>query len=147
MAFCLSLTGLVCYYVFVWLTFCLSETKIDESVIDTSLCVSGYELFRNDRDRHGGGVCMYVSSSLPCKRISAPSFTGLESLLVFVEFLPSVSYVVGALYRPPSGNITSTFTEALTSTMDYLYSQASASDVTLLGDLNVNFLILSFVCV
>ena len=51
-----------------------------------------------------------------------------------------VSSVVGALYRPPSGNVTTTFTEALTSCMDYLYSQFSASDVTLLGDLNVDFL-------
>ena len=46
--------------------------------------------------------------------------------------------MVGALYRPPSGNIISTFTEALTSCMDYLYSQDSVSDVTLLGDLIVN---------
>ena len=75
--------------------------------------------------------------------ISAPSFAGLESLLVSVEFLPNVSSVVGALYRPPSGNITSTFTEALSSRMDYLYSQVSFSDVTLLSDLNVNFLSLT----
>ena len=122
---------------------CLSETKIDESVTDATLSVSGYEFFRNDRDRQGGGLCMYISSCLPCKRVSAPSFPGLERLLVSVQFMPGVSSVVGALYRPPSGNVTTTFTEALTSCMDYLYSQFSASDVTLLGDLNVDFLSLS----
>ena len=60
---------------------CLSETKIDESVMDASLCESGYELSRNDRDRHGGGVCMYISSCLPCKKFL------LHRLLVWRVYL------------------------------------------------------------
>ena len=64
-----------------------------------ALCVSGYELYRNDRDRHSGGVCMYIFKMLALLKNICSIVYRLESLLVLVEFIPGVSLVVGTLYR------------------------------------------------
>ena len=35
--------------------------------MDNEIVLSGYQLFRLDRNRHGGGVAVYVHDSLLCK--------------------------------------------------------------------------------
>ena len=39
---------------------CIVETWLDISVLDNEIVLSGYQLFRLDRNRHGGGVAVYV---------------------------------------------------------------------------------------
>ncbi len=39
----------------------LNETRLDSSISDELVSVDGYDLIRADRNRNGGGVCMYVS--------------------------------------------------------------------------------------
>ena len=50
----------------------LSETKLDDSISNNFLCFEGLELFRKDRSRRGGGVCLYVSRKLCSSPIPAP---------------------------------------------------------------------------
>ena len=38
----------------------ISETKLDETVMDSELSIEGYDLIRSDRNRHGGGVACYI---------------------------------------------------------------------------------------
>ena len=39
----------------------LSETRLDEyDITDNELCIDDYVLYRNDRNRKGGGVAAYV---------------------------------------------------------------------------------------
>ena len=42
----------------------LNETLLDYSFDDSELMLNGFSIFRYDRDRHGGGVCLYVKDSL-----------------------------------------------------------------------------------
>ena len=42
----------------------LSESRLNENVQDRELRRDGYEIYRNDRNTSGGGVAMYVNSSL-----------------------------------------------------------------------------------
>ncbi len=42
----------------------IDETKLDSKIADSLLGVDGYALHRQDRDRHGGGVTVYVRDSL-----------------------------------------------------------------------------------
>ena len=50
---------------------CLTETWLNESCPDSLVHLPGYLCFRNDRQyRRGGGVCAYVKSLFPCKRMS-----------------------------------------------------------------------------
>ena len=46
---------------------CLNETKLDLSISDSLVNVDNYQIIRNDRDRHGGGVAVYVHESISYK--------------------------------------------------------------------------------
>ena len=43
----------------------LSETRLDETISDSEVSISGCNIFRNDRDVNGGGVAFHVKASLP----------------------------------------------------------------------------------
>ena len=41
---------------------CVVESWLSDDVDDNEINIPGFQLFRSDRYRHGGGVLMYVSS-------------------------------------------------------------------------------------
>ena len=41
----------------------ITETKLDDSILNSELNIDGYDLLRCDRDRHGGGV---AKKYFPC---------------------------------------------------------------------------------
>ena len=46
---------------------CIVETWLCEDVSDNELSLPDYQLYRLDRNRHGGGIMLYAHSSLSCK--------------------------------------------------------------------------------
>ena len=48
--------------------FSINETRLDKSIPDCQINLSGYNLVRRDRNRKGGGVCIYIRSSIDFKR-------------------------------------------------------------------------------
>ena len=38
----------------------ISESKLDNSVDDSEICIPGYNILRKDRNRNGGGVLAYI---------------------------------------------------------------------------------------
>ena len=47
---------------------CVQETKLDVSFPGAQFGVPGYQLFRQDRKGHGGGIAVYVRSYIPTRR-------------------------------------------------------------------------------
>ena len=43
---------------------CLNETFCDGSIADNEISLPSYAVVRKDRNRHGGGVAMYIRNSL-----------------------------------------------------------------------------------
>ena len=43
---------------------CLNETKLDLSTSDSLVNADNYQIIRNDRDRQGGGLAVYVHESI-----------------------------------------------------------------------------------
>ena len=41
---------------------CIVETWLSNSISDNEIVLPGYQCVRCDRDRHGGGVLMYIKS-------------------------------------------------------------------------------------
>ena len=39
---------------------CLNETRLNSTILNVEIQISGYSLIRRDRDRNGGGVAIYV---------------------------------------------------------------------------------------
>ena len=82
---------------------CIVETWLGSDVLDSEIYIPDYEFTRLDRDRHGGGVIIYVAGHLPFKVISS-GLHSLEFLAISVSS-PFGQFVVSVLYRPPSSPI------------------------------------------
>ena len=98
----------------------------------------GYQIYRWDHNRHGGGVAIaiYVHISLSCKVVLEGGLHNLEFLSLSIlshSFLGK--FCVCLFYRPPS-HPASIF-DNLCSTLQIVNS-ASFSTILLLGDFNVN---------
>lgn len=85
---------------------CMSETWLDESINDQMIAIDGYKLFRNDRNRHGGGICVYLRHNLKC-RLLRKSSNSEEATQGRTEFLclevecDSERFLLGIYYNPP----------------------------------------------
>ena len=42
-----------------------SETWLSKSVFDKDICISGFNVYRTDRVKKGGGVAIYVKTTFP----------------------------------------------------------------------------------
>ena len=109
----------------------ISETWLGPSISDSLITIPGFQApFRNDRNAMGGGVCLFVSTSLPCRHREDIQTTGLE--IIWVEFfnISKRPLLVGCCYRPPSSNrkFYDLLEENLDAVIDY--------DILLVGDFN-----------
>ena len=115
----------------------ISETWLDDSV-DGEIHFPDYNIFRSDRNRHGGGIATFVRNSL--------QITGLEYFCSCLHFeslwlnvkSPSIPHnlVFGCCYRPPSAP-----TSSLTVTFNFLEVLLSNyKNVIIAGDFNINLL-------
>nr|CAH7751619.1 unnamed protein product [Callosobruchus chinensis] len=114
--------------------FALSETWLNENVLDSSIHIQGYDLVRFDRGSRGGGVAFYIDSKFKYSQIEVSP--NIEQLWVSVS-LKGKSYAVGVVYRPPHSNykhFTDELEESLCSAM--LHDEK----VICLGDVNINFM-------
>ena len=115
----------------------VNETWLDESISSVHLAIPGYQLFRQDSNRHGVGVAVYVSESLVTKVCSCACDTsGLEYTCLEISgiHLPSPVYQLVCLYCPPS-TPTSSVTKLLDLTEKALIDHRH---VIACGDLNID---------
>ena len=89
----------------------LNETWLDDSFLDSELYLPGYQLLRQDRDRHGGGIAVYIAENLNPERVDI-SIGDIEALWFELSQLHSKKILFGAVYRPPNLD-PSTFTDSL----------------------------------
>ena len=82
----------------------LNETKLDKSIDDSLVNIEGYTIIRHDRDRHEGGVAIYLKDTLLDKttvREDLPN-SALELICVEIKPIHAASFVVLAWYRLPN---------------------------------------------
>jgi Endonuclease-reverse transcriptase len=114
----------------------VTETWLSSKILDTELLLSfPYRVFRSDRARRGGGVCLFIRDHLPCSRVSLPSRISSDILVVDVysptALIPTRFVLV---YRPPN-----TTTVQNTSLFDLISSLFSVQyQVVVLGDFNLH---------
>ena len=96
----------------------LTETFLDDSIDDNDTYMPGFCLpFRRDRNRHGGGVCIYVKSTLFAERCPDLENPDIECIWLKVRTLNKIFYF-GCVYRPP--NSENIFWEHLTNSIEKL---------------------------
>lgn len=45
----------------------ISETHLDDSFDDDTVAIPGCNIYRKDRNMHGGGVAIYIQNHIPVK--------------------------------------------------------------------------------
>ena len=81
---------------------CVVESWLSEEIDDNEISIPGFQIFRNDRNRHGGGVLIYVSSMFFASVLFPPP-PALEILTLSVLFDNFKMYLC-LFYRPPSSS-------------------------------------------
>ena len=85
----------------------VSETKLDSEITDNLLEIEGYTLHREDRNRSGGGVAVYVRNSLKHNRRTDIPEKSLELVCIEIEPVRARPFLIFAWYRPPSAPLES----------------------------------------
>ena len=114
--------------------FGLCETFLDDSVYDYMYKIDGYNVFSKNRNRHGGGVLLYIKDNVKCEVIDLSVSQMIESIWVKVT-LNSESYAIGVIYRPPSAD--RNYYKEILNQLDFIH--ANFEKVILMGDLNFDY--------
>lgn len=116
----------------------ISKTWIDNSVTDSEISIEGYHILRKDRNRSGGGVCVYVRSNLAFARRTDIDSDNLESLWLELYLSKTKPIIVGVCYRPP------TQISFIDHWEEDLCKIRSDCETIILGDFNIYILVIIF---
>ena len=115
----------------------LSETRFDSSISDELLAIDGSDIIRADRNRNGGGVCIYIRCHVNYEKRSDLIPTGLEAVCLEIkQSNNSPSFIISSIYRPLSAPI-EVFSK-IEKLIDLVDNKNN--EVYILGDLNCNML-------
>ena len=62
----------------------IQETKLDKSFPDSQFAIDGYNMFRRDRKKGGGGIMVYIRKSIPSHRIKVKS-NEVDAILIDIQ--------------------------------------------------------------
>ena len=108
----------------------ISETKLDETVLDGEVSIDEYEIKRCDRNRHGGGVACYIRKDLVFN-LRENFSPDIENIFFDIQLPRSKPILIGILYRPPT---TPGFLDKLTQASSKT-NNFDNQEVYILGDL------------
>ena len=117
----------------------LSESKLDQTIPNNLITLPGYhEPLRHDRNRHGGGVLMYIAENLAYQHRSELQSNFYEHLWADVRINDKI-FAINGLYRPPNEDAENhkLFLETAEIILTQLYNYDNAEYKILSGDLNL----------
>jgi hypothetical protein len=79
----------------------IAESKLDNTFQDNLFQVDGYNLQRQDRDQHGGGLLILIKSDFPSSRKQCLESDKLENICYECSVNDQEWLIMGA-YKPPS---------------------------------------------
>ena len=110
----------------------ISETKLDEFVLEPEIQIDDYKILWCDRNRHGSVVACYIRNDLNYNILSVFP-REIESVFFEILLPNSKPITVGTIYRPPNQ---SNFLEVLNENMNKIDS--IGNEIYILGDFNIN---------
>ena len=113
---------------------CIVETWLDENILDSEISIANYSVVRSDRNRHGGGIVMYIRDCLHCDVYNVDT-QGLELAIVTVTS-NSFRICIGLWYRPPCSPVF--VLDSLFSVLESL-DPSYFSNFVLIGDFNIDY--------
>lgn len=87
---------------------CMTETWLDSSIDNRLISIDGFKILRHDRNRHGGGICVYVRKDLTCRIIrtsanyDSANHRRSTTEYVCLDVLSGVDqFMLAVYYNPP----------------------------------------------
>ena len=114
----------------------ITETKIDNSFPDSQFIIPNYIMYRNDRNQYGGGVCTYIRSDIPNRRLTDIESVDLE-LIVNEVTINKERWIIIAAYRPQTTEV-NVFLDEMQNVVDRCLTKST--NIIITGDLNLNLL-------
>ena len=114
---------------------CIVESWLSDEILDDEIAIDNYRILRLNRNRHGGGIVMYIHSSSSSQVLSAGA-NSHELLVVSISTFNSFcKFCISLFYHPPS------CVDAIDTLCMTLFSlDPSVFDsFILLGDFNVDY--------
>ena len=81
----------------------LTETKLDDVVLDGSLVIEGYQFLKKNRDARGGGIGLYYKDAFVCKArddLASPDIEAICMVEIYRHRAPTM--LLGIFYCPPN---------------------------------------------
>ena len=78
---------------------CIVETWLSSEIEDNEVMIDNYQIIRQDRNRHGGGVLMYINSCLSVKVLSSGA-NSLELLYHMYAIILNTVFVYSTDHHP-----------------------------------------------
>ena len=79
----------------------INETKLDYSIADNEVQITGFDIVRNDINKYGGGVCIYIRKDLNYKIRQDLMPEQLEIIVVEVKKPNSVPFFISTCIDLP----------------------------------------------
>ena len=114
----------------------LSETKLDESFSNSVFKVQDYTCHRLDRNIYGGGIMMYVRSSIPHRIRKDLCLMSQVEIIVLETTLRREKMFYILVYKPPRIQ-NYIFIDHVSSVLDKCLTECRS--VYIIGDVNINF--------
>ena len=82
---------------------CINESWLDDSISAQDIAVSGYSTVTKHRNRHGGGIVVYVKNEVKFDRRIDLELPELECIWIELK-CKGQNVLMCSMYRPPSAN-------------------------------------------
>lgn len=79
----------------------IDESKRNDADRDGLLNLPGYTVIRRDRNKFGGGVCVYLRGSITFRRMLDLEDKDLEMIVLEIQKPRSLPFLFATWYRPP----------------------------------------------
>ncbi len=66
---------------------CINETRLDQTIKNSEVEIHGYDLVRHDRNRHGGGVAIYIRDIIPYSERNSLIPDNIEAICLEIKSL------------------------------------------------------------
>ena len=83
---------------------CINETRLDQTIKNSEVEIHGYDLVRHDRNRHGGGVAIYIRDIIPYSERNSLIPDNIEAICLEIKKPNSKPILISTWYRPPNSN-------------------------------------------
>ena len=81
-----------------------SEIKLDETFPNQQLKISGYKMFRRDRNKRGGDIMFYINENILCKTVNVEGLPDDCEVTLIQLSIKSQKWLCIGLYKPSSRN-------------------------------------------